>query len=68
LQAASAAQQYPSGPSKFGTPRVQDYDVAGFEIHSNARSSALFNYLTSPAEDIEWMSVKNLTTFFSPLP
>src|SRR5690606_40495148 len=41
------------------TPRVLDIDVAALEIHSNARSSVLFNHLTCPAEDIECMSVKN---------
>jgi len=40
------------------TPRVQEFDVAALEIHSTARSSIPF-HLTYPAEDIEWMSVKN---------
>jgi len=40
---------------------VQDYDVAALEIHSTARSPIPFNHLACPAEDIEWMSVKNPT-------
>jgi len=49
----------PPGRQNSRTPRVQDIDVAALEIHSTARSSIPFNHLTCPAEDIEWMSVKN---------
>ena len=48
--------------------RVPEFDVADLEIHSNARSSVLFNHQTCPAKDIELMNVKNPTYLTLPSP
>src|SRR5690606_38966598 len=68
LQASKKRSNTPPGCQNSRTPRVPDIDVADLEIHSIARSSVPFNHQTCPAEDIEWMNVKNPTYLTLPSP
>ena len=68
LQAVSAPPVLCRKRHYVSTPRVLEFGVTDLEIHSTTRSSILFNHLTCPAEDIEWMSVKNPTYLTLPSP